>query len=341
MAFRRTVETEQPTVVEEQISPAARRVQEEYVEVPPAPPRRTYDIWGWLVALLFAALAIGLLFWGLSRTDTTRVPTVVGLPVANAAAQLRDRGFEPVVIRVPSKNANGTVLRQVPGPGAQLEKHARVGIVAANAATVKLPKLVGLKADAANRLLTSLKLTPQPTVVASDKPKGTVLSQDPAEGTKLAAGDAVSYTVAKGPNLVAVPALRGLAQAKALAQLQALGLTAVTHQVNSPEPPNTVVAQSPAPGTKLKPGAKVNVNVASAAGSQVTVPTVVGLDQSEALALLQQMGLKADLVTVQGAQAAGTIVRQDPVANTQLAKGETVRIYSSDGTLGNSATTTP
>ena len=69
----------------------------------PAPPRGRNDIWGWLVAALFAAAAIGLLFWGLSRPDTTRVPTVVGLPVANAAAQLRDRGFDPVVIRVPAR----------------------------------------------------------------------------------------------------------------------------------------------------------------------------------------------------------------------------------------------
>src|SRR4051795_1079308 len=160
MAFRRTVhETEEPTVVEPPLAPTAQRVHEEYVEVPAAPPRRHNDIWGWLVAALFAALSIGLLFWGLSRTDTTSVPTVVGLPVANATAQLRDKGFDPVVVRVPSKSANGTVLRQAPEPGAQLEPHARVMVAAAQSATVKLPQLVGLKADAATRLLTSLKLT--------------------------------------------------------------------------------------------------------------------------------------------------------------------------------------
>jgi serine/threonine-protein kinase len=337
MAFRRAVhEIEEPTVVET-VTPAARRVQEEYVTE--APPQRTHDIWGWLVAALFAAAAIGLLFWGLSRTDTTRVPAVVGLPVANAAAQLRDKGFDPVAISVPSKSSNGTVLRQVPGAGAQLEAHAKVGIVAANAATVKLPKLVGLKVESATRLLTTLKVTPQTTIVASDKPKGTILAQDPAAGATLSQGDPVQLTVAKGPNLVAVPALRGLAEAKAVAQLQALGLTVITHEVASPEPPNTVVAQSPAAGTKLKPGARVNVNVASAAASKVTVPDVVGLNESDALAAIQQAGLKADLVSVAGAQDPGTIVRQDPAANAQVAKGDTVRISSSDGSAGNAGTT--
>jgi beta-lactam-binding protein with PASTA domain len=341
MGIRRTPPTEQETIVQP-AAPAARRVHEEYVteDIPPAPPRRGYDIWGWLVAALFAALAIGAIVWGLSRTDTTRVPTVVGLPLANAQAQLQAKGFAVDIIRVPRKDGNGTVLRQDPNGGAQLEKNGRVGLVTAQAATVKLPKLVGLKAEAASRLLTSLKLTPQPSVVPSDQPKGTVLSQDPAEGSRVAPGDAVSYTVAKGPNLVAVPALRGLTQAKAVAQLQALGLKPVTHQVDSPEPPNTVVAQSPAPGTKLKPGAKVDVNVSNPANSQVSVPSVVGTDQSAALATLQQLGLKADLVTVAGASAAGTIVRQDPTPDSQVAKGTTVRIYSSDGTLGNSNTTT-
>jgi serine/threonine-protein kinase len=339
MALRRTPVSEQETVVEP-VSPAARRVHEEYVtEAPPAPPRRT-DIWGWLAAALFAALAIVALFWGLSRTQTTAVPTVVGLPLANAEAQLHAKGFDVDVVRVPRRDTNGTVLRQEPHPGEQLAKHGHVALVAAQAATVKLPRIVGLRAEGANRILTSLKLQPHPSIVPSEKPKGTVLSQDPAEGSRVAAGATVSYTVAQGPKLVTVPALRGLAQAKALAQLEALGLTAVTHQVSSPEPPNTVVAQAPAAGTKLKPGAKVNVNVASAAAAQLTVPTVVDLDESAAVSLLQQLGLKADIVSVAGAAAQGTVVRQVPAADANAKKGDTVRIYVSDGTNGGGVTTT-
>jgi eukaryotic-like serine/threonine-protein kinase len=339
MAFRRTPVSEQETIVEP-LSPAARRVHEEYVsEAPPAPPRRT-DIWGWLAAALFAALAVVALFWGLSRTQTSGVPAVVGLPLANAEAQLHAKGFDVDVIRVPRKDTNGTVLRQVPHAGEQVDKHAHVGLVVAQAATVKLPRIVGLRAEGASRILTSLKLQPNPTVVPSEKPKGTVLSQDPAEGSKLAPGAKVSYTVAQGPKLVAVPALRGLTQARALAQLEALGLTALTHQVSSPEPPNTVVAQSPAAGTKLKPGAKVNVNVASAASAQVTVPSVVDLDEAAAVSLLQQLGLKADIVSVAGAAPAGTVVRQVPAADANAKKGDTVRIYVSDGSNGTGVTTT-
>jgi serine/threonine-protein kinase len=339
VALRRAPVSEQETIVEP-INPAARRVHEEYVtEAPAVPPRRT-DVWGWLAAALFAALAIVALFWGLSRTQTSGVPTVVGLPLANAAAQLQAKGFDVDIIRVPRKDTNGTVLRQEPHAGEQLAKHGHVGLVVAQAATIKLPKIVGLRAEGATRILTSLKLQPHPTIVQSDKPKGTVLSQDPSEGSKLAPGATVSYTVAQGPKLVTVPALRGLTQARAIAQLEALGLTAATHQVTSPEPPNTVVAQAPAAGTKLKPGAKVNINVASAASAQVTVPSVVDLDEAAAVSLLQQLGLKADLVTVAGAAAQGTVVRQVPAADATAKKGDTVRIYISDGTNGSAVTTT-
>jgi serine/threonine-protein kinase len=133
--------------------------------------------------------------------------------------------------------------------------------------------------------------------------------------------------------------LRGLDQAKAIAQLQALGLTAVTHQVNSADPAGTVVAQSPAAGTKLKPGQKVNVNIASAAASQVTVPDVTGMNEADAVSTLEQLGLKADIVSVAGAAAQGTVVRQSPAASAQAAKGDPVRIYVSDGTNSSNTTT--
>jgi serine/threonine-protein kinase len=343
MAFRRPPArqaVEDETIVQQRVSPAAQRVQEEYVtDVAPPPPPRHNDIWGWLAAALFAILALVAGFYALTRPHVRTVPTVVGLPVATAKATLEQKGFRVDTISVPRQGGGGGVLRQEPNPGAKLEKGAHVGIVFAQAATVKLPKLVGLKVESATRLLTSLNLKAEPTVVASDQPKGTILSQQQTEGTKLSAGASVPFTVAKGPDLVKVPALQGLSVAKATAQLQGLGLTPVVHEVASAQPPNTVVAQSPAANGKVKAGSKVNVNVSKGAGD-VTVPDATGLDQSTAVSTLQALGLKVDLVTIAGAAAQGTVVRQDPPANGSIAKGAKVRLFTSDGSRSSTDTST-
>lgn len=338
MASRRTPDrrvTEDETLV----SPAARRVQEEYVETaPPAPPRHN-DIWGWLVAALFAILFIVALFWALTRPKTHEVPTVVGLPAATARAELQRKGFAVDVVQVQRAGGGTNVLRQAPNPGAHLEKGAHVAIITPTVGQVKVPELVGLKLDAATRLLVSLGLKPQPSVVPSDKAKGTVLEQGTDPGTKVSRGTTVPLTVAKGPDLVAVPALRGLTQEKAQAQLSAAGLTGVFHEVASAAQAGTVVAQSPAPGTKAKADSKVNVNVSKGAG-EVTVPDVTQMDEATAVSTLEGLGLKVGLVNVVGASAQGTVVRQDPPADSTAKKGSKVRLSVSDGSAGSNNTTT-
>jgi len=343
MAFRRSAPPPARRVdaveAETVVSPAARRVQEEYVETPPPAPPRHNDIWGWLVAALFAILFILALFWALTRPKTHDVPTVVGLPAATARAELQQKGFAVDVVQVQRTGGGTNVLRQAPNPGAKLEQGSHVAIVIPTVGQVKVPELVGLKLAAATRLLASLGLKPQPTVVASDKAKGTVLEQGTDADTRVQRGTAVALTVAKGPNLVAVPALRGLSQAKAQAQLEAAGLTAVFHQVASAAAPGTVVAQSPAAGAKARADAKVNVNVSSGAG-EVTVPDVTQMDEATAVSTLEGLGLKVDLVNVVGASAQGTVVRQDPPADSTAKKGSKVRLSVSDGSAGSNGTTT-
>jgi beta-lactam-binding protein with PASTA domain len=351
MAFRKTPTPEpQPPrrvepvdavdVVEAEtvVAPATRRVHEEYVETPPPVRPRHNDIWGWLVAALFAILFILALFWALTRPKTHEVPTVVGLPAATARAELQQKGFDVDVVQVQRAGGGTNVLRQAPNPGAHLEKGAHVAIVVPTVGQVKVPQLVGLKLEAATRLLASLGLKPAPTVVPSDKPKGTVLEQGTAAGTKVPRGTSVPLTIAKGPDLATVPALRGLTQEKAQAQLSAAGLTGVFHQVASPVAPGTVVAQSPAANTKVKADAKVNVNVSSGAG-EVSVPDVTQMDEATAVSTLEGLGLKVDLVNVVGASPQGTVVRQDPVANSSVKKGSKVRLSVSDGSAGSGGTT--
>jgi serine/threonine-protein kinase len=345
MAFRRTPTTpEQPTVVDETVvSPAAQRVHEEYVTETPLlpPPSRGNEIWAWLLAAGFAILALAAGFWAWSQPDTNAVPTLVGLPAASAQTALQNQGFVAEVIRRPSDRPAGQVVAQAPEARAELEDGSRVAmIVSAGAAKVEVPKLVGLRIQAATRLLASLNLTPQPTVVASNQPQGTVLTQEPAAGEQVAPDTEVPLTVSKGPALIAVPALRGQNVDKATAQLEQLGLRPVVRTVASSEPENTVIAQSPAPGQKLKKGAAVTINSSGGEGD-VTVPSVVGLDEADAVTALQDAGLKARILSVASGEPEGTVLRQTPAENGTVAKGATITIYTSDGSAAEDESITP
>jgi serine/threonine-protein kinase len=239
--------------------------------------RRPPNVAPWLVAALFAALAIAALVWALSERGpkTAHVPRVVGEPRATAIARMRAAGFDPKVKLETHETASGRVLDQAPQPNAVLSKGSTVYVaVSRGPAVIAVPKLVGLRSDGASRLLTSLKLVPQPKTVASNRPKDVVIAQSPPASEKVSKGTIVFFNVSRGPTLVAVPALRGLTQAKAATTLTAAGLKGTFQTVPAADPAGTVVAQQPPRGAKVKPGTTVRVNVSSgAAGGTTTVTT--------------------------------------------------------------------
>jgi beta-lactam-binding protein with PASTA domain len=239
--------------------------------------RRPPNIAPWLVAALFAALAIAALVWALSERGpkTAHVPRVVGEPRATAIARIHDAGFRVKVKLETHSTASGRVLDQAPQADAVLEKGSKVYVaVSRGPAVIAVPKLIGLRSDGASRLLTSLKLVPQPKTVPSNKPKDVVVAQSPPTSEKVSKGTIVFFDVSRGPQLVAVPALRGLTQQKANAKLQAAGLKGTYQTVPSAEPAGTVVAQEPVRGAKVKPGTAVRVNVSAGnTGGTTTVTT--------------------------------------------------------------------
>src|SRR5439155_2706436 len=64
---------------------------------------------------------------------------------------------------------------------------------------------------------------------------------------------------------------------------------------------------------------------------QVTVPKVVGKQASKATALLEQDGFKVKTHGVESNLKIGTVVAQDPTAQTQADKGSTVDLAVSNG----------
>lgn len=193
------------------------------------------------------------------------------------------------------------------------------------AAKASVPAVVGIRMQAAQFQLRQAKLAAKAVVGASRKPKGIVFGQKPAAGASVPQGTQVTLLVSAGPPGATLPDLTGLAAADAAKQLQARKLVPVLKQTPSSQPPGTVLAQSPAPGTRAKPGTKVLLQVAKGKAS-VPVPGVTGQPLPQATSALAAAGLHARVVRVPSAQSPGTVVAQSPAAGAKLARGGTVRL---------------
>jgi beta-lactam-binding protein with PASTA domain len=202
-----------------------------------------------------------------------------------------------------------------------------------------VPKVVGVRVQAAEFQLKEAKLAAKIVRRAATKPKGIVVAQQPKPGRAVPQGTPVTLVVSNGPPGVAMPDLVGLAAADAVRALQSRKLTATLQQVPSKEPPGTVIAQAPKAGARAKPGTKVVLQVAKGEAA-VAVPDLTGRPLPLAVAELRQAGLAARTVEVPSAQPKGTVIAQNPPAGQKLAKGAAVRLNVSRGSQAQTTTAT-
>jgi beta-lactam-binding protein with PASTA domain len=205
-------------------------------------------------------------------------------------------------------------------------------------AKATVPGVVGVRVQSAQFQLQQAKLASKVVHKAATKPKGIVLDQAPSAHTTVPQGTKVTLVVSNGPPGVAMPDVVGLAAADAVNALQARKLTATLQQKPSQEAPGTVLAQSPKPGARAKPGTKVVLQVAKG-NAAVSVPNVVGQSQAQAISALQQAGLKATTAQVPSAQAQGTVVAQNPAGGQKISTGSPVRLNISKGPATSPTTT--
>jgi serine/threonine-protein kinase len=194
---------------------------------------------------------------------------------SEAVATLRDRGFEPVVQRVPSEEPQGRVVGQAPGAGTQV---AEGEVVVVNVSvgpgttetqtttvttttttttapeTAAVPDVVGQDHVDAGAAVEALGLVADSYPVPSDEAAGTVVSQNPAAGQELETGESVRLNVSLGPDPpepIEVPDVTGPEASEARAQAREAGFTVRTIYREAPQPDNVgeVLDQRPAAGT--------------------------------------------------------------------------------------------
>jgi beta-lactam-binding protein with PASTA domain len=128
------------------------------------------------------------------------VPSLVGSTAAAAKSRLRALGLHWSTSEVASGEPRGTVVRQTPSPGAQVEKGRTVILaVSSGPARVTVPDVTGVDEQTARESLETagfeVRVLDQPTSDPAEE--GTVVEQDPVGEAEAEKGSVVTITVAR------------------------------------------------------------------------------------------------------------------------------------------------
>jgi len=268
------------------------------------------------------------------RPPVTLVPDVSGMRAAEAHIRLLMAGFRPRMRReIGAGQPIDRVFRQDPAAGLRKNVGERVLYVLPYRATV--PNLLGKTRTQATAALVAAGLQglAQRSGPAVTGGVSKVVWQQNAAGEEIARGSLVPYRyVMRRPAvpLVAVPNVIGLTKELAATRITAAGFRAVLRADMFGAGRTQVVSQSPVAGALRPRGHTVEASYRYVVGGLhpfVAVPRVLGLSEAAARAQLVARGLAVRVVrTAVPGPASTSVVGQDPVAGSRVARGTAVTI---------------
>src|SRR5438270_7014137 len=310
--------------------------------LPPPPPPVYYDleepihrrpVWPWIAALLFV-IGAGIGGWFLYHQISNKLNSSTPIAVLNyvdeneqnATSNITTDGFNPVVKHHSSLTTPaGLVYQQDPPAGHRQPKGNDVTIwVSTGKPKVEIPTLKGLKSEDAISKLKDLHLVPDVHDITSALPADEVTASDPKAGTQVVSGPKVRINASTGRTTTPVPNVAGKPLSDATATLDAAGFKVSPTFVESDQPQNQVVNQSPSEAAK---GSTVALTVPSGPKT-VAVPDVRTLDVGSATSTLQDQGFKVKFTytTVTDPNQDQIVLDQSPQAGNQAKPGSTVTL---------------
>jgi serine/threonine-protein kinase len=255
--------------------------------------------------------------------------------VADVPGLVEEFGWTVEVIEVRETGAaHGTVLRQDPAPGEELEEGPdsvlKITTSVSNALAAPPTGLEGLpRADAeaaitgAGFAVGTVEEAPNEDVAA-----GTVVSvgyaQELIDG-QLPEGDPVNLVVSTGPLPRTVPGVDGRGYDAIAAALEADGLVPARAEESSQSvPEGQVIRLQPGSGELVERGSTVTI-VVSTGLPLVTIPDVIGMDEDEAIATLEGAGL---VIGDRIGRPNRPVLATDPPAGESVRQGTEVTIIT-------------
>lgn len=290
--------------------------------------RRRWVILG-LVALAVAAIGLGAYL--VLRPEQVTVPDVVNRNASSAAATLQNRGFEVDIEEARSQDVReDRVIRQRPGARSEAKEGSTVTLtVSTGPGEATIPEVAGLSRRRAEERLREAGFDVDVRRETSDTvAAGRVIGTTPDELSQQERGSTVGLIVSSGVEQVAVPEVRGAGRTEAQRRLEAAGFEVATQEQETEEQdPGTVLTQAPAPGTRVDEGSTVTITVAKRP-AEVEVPQVTDLPLQDALAALQEAGLRGRQRRrdVDDPDDDGIVQAQNPDAGARRKRGSQVTI---------------
>ncbi|MFB9239575.1 Stk1 family PASTA domain-containing Ser/Thr kinase [Plantactinospora siamensis] len=277
-----------------------------------------------VASVVVLLLALGGWWFGFGRYTVAPKLTAMSKTQAEdqaARAGLTVRFGTP---RYDEKVPRDVVLSQSPDMSSRIVKGGTITLVLSRGPErYAVPDVTGQAFDVAQAALEGLNLVVKrgPDKYSDDLPAGMVSAQDPPVDTQVKPGVTVTLTVSKGKAPLSVPALVGKSIGDARAALGQLGLVPVEQYVDSDQPKDQVLEQSPSDGTGAEKGTEVKLKV-SKGPAAVVVPRVIDMPCPQAQQTLQQ----AQLTPQVQLNPNGTVRNQNPPENSQVPPGTAVTI---------------
>ena len=224
--------------------------------------------------------------------------------------------------------AKGVIMATDPGPESSARSGSTVqAVVSKGPERYEVPKLRKLTVKEAEVALgaANLELGEQSEAYDDKVKKDDIISSDPPAGESVKPGTKVAVVVSKGPEPVTMPSLEGTDGDAAEATLKDLGLE-VDRSTKTSESvaKGLVIRTNPEGGATTFRGETVEL-VVSKGPPLVVVPNVVGKNESEARAALEDAGFTVSVNKPLGFVVFG-VNSQNPRGGTKAPKGSTVTI---------------
>ncbi len=272
-----------------------------------------------------------------SGKPSVAVRDVTGYTLADAQRDLQGDKLNVKVMRDFNPAPKDTVLAERPKPGSKIREGSLVTLVVSDGpAPIKVPNLVGLTLDAAQRIAQRDGFTVSVSEEApiNNIPAHVIASQETPAGKVISSGSVIYVVVSKGGGLTQIPDVRGKDYVTASGMLKNAGFdVGVTYAFNPPGPDNgTVINEQPQGGTAAEKGSQVQLWL-SVTGY---VPDTDGMTLDDAKKTLLNYGYLLGNVTPTTEGADGKVVRTEPEAGVKLNPGTPVNIF-----INSTATTPP
>ncbi|WP_040338899.1 Stk1 family PASTA domain-containing Ser/Thr kinase [Candidatus Blastococcus massiliensis] len=290
------------------------------------------------VLLLGGAIALALAMNRGGDDDATavaqvQVPRLQTLTEDAARTALEEVGLEvgDITPRETTDDTQvGTVLESTPAGGARVDEGTAVDlVVGVEPDTLLVPSVVGLSEDRARTALEQAGFEGTINTRQEDslEAEGTVASVSPEEGQTIAPDGTITLGISTGT--VDLPDVRGRTEADARGVLTAAGFSEAqigTEQVDSPNPPGTVVSTDPGAGSAASSNTRITLRISGGPGD-IRVPNVRGQLPADAEAILRREGFSSftrQPTENDGSVEEGQVLNTNPEPGTPAAPNETI-----------------